>query len=283
MPLLPLVLPKQAHPVLKGQPALFDDTWYLFLQVAQLYASTGAGLVQYGGRAARLEAEIDGLTDGTLWVETDTDLVYQWQAPALAWVYLSGTYALTQAQLAAFAGTLGKHDTDLLVNVTDYAHILQWTGTGWNWGPGETGSGRLEAFAVAPTGHGWHLCDGSTGVSYLKSDGTTGTLTLPNTNGSAAYMNLGSAYNPAITAAAVPTSSTPTSSTPTFTGTPGTTGAASAGIQSSGATGNTLTQASHTHNITPAGTVSTPVISTPVISLPGDPVANFAALLYFRQ
>lgn len=98
-----------------------------------------------------------------------------------------------QADLSALADTLKAGDEGLLVEVTDYAHILRWTGSAWEWGPGETGGGYVQAFAVDPTGAGWQLCDGST-VDYLKSDGTTDSYTAPDLVSSAAdaaYLKLG--------------------------------------------------------------------------------------------
>jgi hypothetical protein len=263
----PLVLPPQPQPVLTGET--FARPWYLFLDAVQRYASSGAQLARYGLRAARIAANMAGLVDGTLWTETDTGLVYQWRTASkpLAWSYAAGVYARTQAQLAALAATLKASDSGLLVNVTDYAHVLQWTGAAWSWGPGEQGSGMLEAFAVAPTGSGWHVCDGSAGVKYLKSDGTTGTVTLPNTAGSAAYLLLGPAYSATITAAVVPTISTPAITVANATLT------TAANFAATGAA-TAVTQAVHGHTATS---------STPTATLPGDPVANFSSPLYFRQ
>jgi hypothetical protein len=178
-------------------------------------------------------------------------------------------FQCTQANLATIAAGLSAVDIGALAWVTDYDHLLQWTGTGWQWGPGESGSGMLVPFAVAPTGNGWHTCDGSS-QNYLKSNGTTGSVTLPNVAGGA-YLKAGSGYNSTITAA-VP----PIISQPTFTGTPNTTGT-TVGASSSGTTANTLTQ-SHSHTFTPTG-----IVSQPIATLPGDPIANFEVLLYFRK
>lgn len=297
--MLPLVLPPQSQGVL-GPAGLFDRTWYLFFTAVQLYASSVTGVVQYGERSDREAADIAGLTDGALWIETDTGLVYQWRAASLEWFYVAGiqvgafasrpatlgegdtgllfqtsdtfqlyqwsgaawslftqTYQRTQSQLSAFAGQLGTADAGLLVNVTDYSHVLQWTGSAWSWGPGEQGSGMLTAFAVAPTGNGWRLCDGSSGVKYLKADGTTDTLTLPDTNGTAAYMKLGSAYADAITAATVPTISSIVAT-------------ATAAVDVIPAGSTQVAAEAHTH-------------AAPTATLPADPIPHFEALLYFRQ
>jgi hypothetical protein len=208
-----------------------------------------------------------------------------------AWIrhlqYASPLVSKTQASLAAYALTLTADDANLLVEVTDYAHILRWTGSAWQWGPGETGGGFFSPFAIAP-GTGWHACDGSS-VAYLKSDGTTANVTVPNTAGSAAYLKPGAAYSATITAATVPTVTAPT-----FTGTPvtptGTVSAIAATatttvlVTSSGAV--QVAAQNHTHAaptftgaaLTPAGTNS-----VPTASLPGDPVASFPVVLYFRK
>lgn len=119
----------------------------------------------------------------------------------------------TQANLASLANFLTAYDVvvapnfnpatgnvtlgsgPFLVSVTDFNHVLQWTGTGWQWGPGEPGSGMLVLFEVDPTGVGWHLYDGTANVPYLKSDGTLGTVTLPDLTsvvGNAAFLDAGS-------------------------------------------------------------------------------------------
>jgi len=101
------------------------------------------------------------------------------------WVYttllslLGGTPRTTQAGLAAIAGTLGSQDTGLLINVTDFNHVLEWDGAQWTWGPGENGSGYAVLFGIPPTVNGWHMEDGTLAVPYLKGDGTTGTVDLP--------------------------------------------------------------------------------------------------------
>lgn len=176
-----------------------------------------------------------------------------------------------------------------LAYVTEYNHTLQWTGTSWEWGPGESGSGMLVPFAIAPTGAGWHACDGTIGVSYLKSDGTLGTVTLPDTVSTPAYVKLGASYTPTISAAVAPTIGAAT-----FTGTPATlTGSVGAIAQTATGGVNVLVASTtsvaveaHTHpapsltmnSYTPAGT-----ITAPTSTLPADPVANFEALLFFRQ
>ncbi len=210
-----------------------------------------------------------------LYFETDRYVIYGsvkvpgTTTPQYVWLYMAGESFATQATLPA---DLGLNDAEFLCTVDDYGHRLRWNTSGtphWEWAPGDPGSGMFADCGVAPTGPGWHICDGST-VPYLKSDGTLGSILLPDAVGVPTYTKSG-AYSATITAA-VP----PTIGTPVFTGTPGTTGT-TIGITGSGATGNTLTQ-THNHTFTPAGTVS-----APSGSLPGDPVPNFTAPKYFRQ
>lgn len=159
----------------------------------------------------------------------------------------------TQSNLATLAATLGASNAGLLVWVTDYNHVLEWTGAAYQWGPGENGSAFFQGFAAAPTGNGWHACDGSF-VNYLRSDGTLGGAVLPNTAGSAAYMKFGSAYNSTIQVA----------DAPLFAGDAATTTLVSQ---------YTITELVVAGPYTPSGN----------ISLPGDPIPNFTSILYFRK
>lgn len=98
----------------------------------------------------------------------------------------------TQANLGVLAGTLTPANTGQLVYVTDYNHMLRWDGTGFQWGPGENGSGYISAFLNDPSPTtGWQLCDGS-GTTKLNSDGTVTAVTTPN-YGIASYLKLGTA------------------------------------------------------------------------------------------
>ena len=91
---------------------------------------------------------------------------------------LRGTEQLVQADLATFAASLDQQDAGILAALTDFNHVLQWTGTGWRFAPGDSGSGYITTFLFAPLTTGWHLCDGTT-VTYLKADGATATVLLP--------------------------------------------------------------------------------------------------------
>lgn len=90
---------------------------------------------------------------------------------------------MDQANIAKFTTQLGRQDTGVLIWVPTFNHILRWTGVAWQFAPGDTGSGYVATFFFdPPNADGWALCDGSN-VTFLKSDGTTGTALLPNTPG----------------------------------------------------------------------------------------------------
>src|SRR6266567_430934 len=80
---------------------------------------------------------------------------------------LGSAQDVTQANLPS----LSASSVGALYYVTDYDHLLYWTGQAWVWAPGENGSGYIANFpqGVNP-GVGWHLCDGSQ-VEKLNADG----------------------------------------------------------------------------------------------------------------
>lgn len=244
---------------------------------------------------------------GTIFIITDWNVAYRIQvvSGSNAWVYWTGFRSSTQSGISAITGfnggALGTDDSGLLLDVTDYAHMLQWSGSAWGWGPGEGGSGYLQDFAVAPTGSGWHACDGSSGVEYLKSDGTTGTLTLPNTASTAAYRKNGATYASSITSAAAPAISGHTEQAEANISGSTAAGAANIGNDTDAgitflATGvgstaainphihvdsghthgsGSIADSGHQHNLTSA--------DAPISLSGGDPVAHYTAITYFRQ
>lgn len=139
---------------------------------------------------------------------SDAGVLYQYSTSATVWTYIGGMVARTQSQLATLAGLLGVADTGLLVDVTDYAHILKWTGSAWTYADPTDPAGRVEMFLVDPSPvTGWQLCDGTASVKYLKADGTTGTQTMPDlvsTTAKAAYAKLGSPVSGSPVAAVAP-------------------------------------------------------------------------------
>lgn len=226
---------------------------------------------------------------------------------SLAWIkwfqsVTTGIIAQAQAIVASaitdhaqnnLPSNLGPNDKGFLINVSDYAHILRWNGSGWAWGPGDPGSGYIAPFLSAPTQVGWKLCDGST-VQRLNSDGTLSSVVLPNFT-TATYLKLGTILsmgpNAASGLAAAISAGTPAgaNSVPTFAGTPGTTGNESADTANVAVTGaTTVAAAPHTHAFTPAGAVTAPVFTGNALAAhahgPGTlDLLNTQLLAYFRQ
>ena len=165
----------------------------------------------------------------------------------------------TQATLP----NLTTADAGALIHVTDYNHVLQWTGSGWEWGPGDAGGGFIQGFLTAPVSTGWKICDGST-ANMLNGDGTVTAVKLPDYT-TAAYLKLGKTLLAGPNAASGETDPTdvgaPTGvvTQPTFIGTPGVTGVESADLSNVTTIGGATAAAqNHTHTFTPQGTIPAP-------------------------
>lgn len=153
---------------------------------------------------------------------SDHGVLFRYSSTDFSWHYEIGKLSRTQSNLAALASLLTTVHTGLIVDVTDYAHDLRWNGAAYVYADPSDPAGRVEGFLVDPA-TGWHLLDGTT-VTYLKPDGTTGSVALPDltsAGANAAYLKMGS-----------PASATPNAAVaPTVTN-PANTGSATAAIQS---------------------------------------------------
>ncbi len=225
----------------------------------------GSGLVLEDTHANRLaNYPANSYPVGTLFWETDRTVYYlnTGTVGAQVWTYTAGEFSCTQATLPA---DLGTTDGGFLANVFDYGHLLIWSGAAWTWGPGDAGSGMLQLFEVDPAGAGWHLYDGST-VSYLKADGTLGSIVLPNLSGATptrCYLKT-SDTNAGPTSPTAPTFTGGALSGVTFSGTPAT---ITSSVSSASFTGNSATLTgtftgaalgTHAHD-SPVGSVSATV------------------------
>jgi hypothetical protein len=120
---------------------------------------------------------------GTTFYETDRTVTYS-VVPVNGvnvWRWTSGTYSV--ASLAVLPTGLGVNDTGLLAYDQALMHLYQWTGTVWQFGPGDPGANFIQAGnhdTLAPYGGVWQKCDGTAGVTVSKGDGTTVTLTARN-------------------------------------------------------------------------------------------------------
>jgi hypothetical protein len=99
--------------------------------------------------------------------------------------------------LAELPRTLKAADEGYRYEETDYGHIYRWTGTAWGYAPEDRRSGEV-AFFIEDPGDGWQICDGSS-VTRTNSDGTTGSVTVPDLIGS--YIKGGATYDGSVIAA----------------------------------------------------------------------------------
>jgi hypothetical protein len=144
---------------------------------------------------------------------------------------------------------LGANDAGFLWYVSDYAHLLRWTGTGWEF-VDEMG-GWVAWRVVAPDGNGWQLCDGSaTHYLHVSAGAVSEVAHTPLTLTGGYYPKFGAAYGGALNASTTPTAAGP-----------------SAVVNVLGSSVTSVATGAHTH----------------VITLPADPVANAVGLPYFRR
>ena len=123
-----------------------------------------------------------------------------------------------------------------LFYATDFNHMYRFTGSTWSYA--DEGRGHV-AWCIEAKGTGWRICDGTAGVTFSKSDGTTETKTVPNLNNNT-FPRFAAAYSgPNPTAAVAPTIS-------------GNTGSSATGLTTNQAsTGITIdAEAAHTHSVT---------------------------------
>lgn len=75
------------------------------------------------------------------------------------------------APVSGFDTPLSQGDAGALFAVSDYNHVIRWTGTIFEFAAGDPGNGFYALFAFPPalTG-GWQLCDGSA-TTYLVVGG----------------------------------------------------------------------------------------------------------------
>ncbi len=183
----------------------------------QWVAFAGVGAGSFENRWTGLNAYDVGLT----WIETSRNNAnglppyptYRWDGAN--WNFLNGEFYRTQANLTTLANSFAPanaangNDIGARVNVTDFAGQLQWANAnnnnGWNWGPDDCrmhGMGPILAEVDPSPTTGWAVYDGNN-YTYLKSDGTTGNVTLPNlvSANNVAFLqagNVNSNINPAV-------------------------------------------------------------------------------------
>lgn len=179
-----------------------------------------------------------------LFYASDMDYI-GWYSTGAAWVYVSGTRRVAQADIATFVAFLGTNDAGLTINVHDFTHMLRWTGSATEFAPGDPGSGQIAFFPITPEGGTWGVCDGST-YSYLLADGTTDDFVTPNYS-TAAYIKAGTSATIGPTAASG-TTAEESAHTHAVDPPDTTSGAPSATTEVEAGTGATVASSAHTHN-----------------------------------
>lgn len=230
-----------------------------------------------------------GQAVGTMFWEYDRTLLYV-VTDAFGpkqWRYVSGIYKTSQS---ALPNDFSSGDVGAQVEVTDYAHILEWTGAAFRFFGNDT-SGYIQMWPAAPDPlTGWQLCNG-TATHRLAKDGTLVSVTVPNYT-TPAYAKLG------ITASIGPNSpsgqtSDDSAGTPagsvaaTFTGdTNGTTVDLGPGVDVQAGTGTIVAAHTHVHDVVPSGSIAATFTGTPLGTHHHGPdtleLENTQLLAYYR-
>ncbi len=264
----------------------------------QWVAISGTGTGSFESRWAGLNSADAGLQ----WIETSRSNnnglppypLYRWDGNN--WNFQRGEFYRNQADLATLVNTFNSansnngNDVGAIVNVIDFAGQLQWTANNnWTWGPDDCrmhGMGPILAEIDPDPVTGWQLYAGNNNVTYLKKDGTTGNVNLPNlvSANNVAFLqagNVNSNVNPAVAPIFTGNAVSGSISAPTFTGN-------AQNFTSANFTANATGTAALTgpSSITPTGSVSAPVFTgnnaTGTISNNGTP-PNITRRPWFRR
>lgn len=161
-----------------GKDGLVSWQWLQFFNKLALLSGVPTFITNTHANRANISAV--NYASGSLYYESDRAVAYI--AVSGTWFYFAGVLPTLQASLPT---DLGTSDINFLAFVTDYAHQLIWTGTGWTWAPGEQGSDFVLPFVSGPNpATGWQACNGSLNISRLNFDGSLAFVTVPNTPGS---------------------------------------------------------------------------------------------------
>jgi hypothetical protein len=218
----PLPIPMPLQNVVVDERRLLTVPWVSFFQ---WILNVGTRTYTEGTHAERIDPSDKHspakYRPGTWFYETDRTVLYQVRivGDEPQWVYVAGTMRNT---LALIPVDLAAYDAGFLFYGTDYAHTWRWTGTVWEYAPGDRTSGEFAWFAADP-GTGWKLCNG-TSTTRSKTDATTAAFATPNLIG--CYPKGAAAYTGAVVSA------------------------------SGSISGTTGTESSHTHAVTTAAVAS---------------------------
>lgn len=154
------------------QHAPITETWTRFFQLC-----IASGLEYAADTNARRSLyEAGRFVDGSLFYVSDRDVYYI--ARAGVWKYFYGTM---RAALASIPAGLGADDTGFLFYSTNYVRTWRWTGSAWDYAPGERLHKEI-AWYPGTLPNGWALCDGSA-VTVSTAAGATASFTTPDLTG----------------------------------------------------------------------------------------------------
>jgi len=166
-------------------------------------------------------------------------------------------FVATRANVPAMSAS----DEGTVYWVSDFAHLIRWSGTAWAF---MDGGNRFFADHELAPGTGWALCDGST-VDALTLGATLSvtSVTLPNLSGLPSYKRSNATYSSTLVSAIAPgatataTATVGSESAHTHSVDPPDTGSSAAGGHShSVTTGTTASESAHTHAVDPPATTS---------------------------
>ena len=188
---LPIPLPLQNEVV--DERRLLTVPW---VSLFQWILNIGTRIYLEGTHADRIDDKNDPAQyrPGTWFYETDRTVLYQVRIVGSdpVWVYVAGT--MRGLAVTDKPTDLGTYDTGFLFYAADYAHTWRWTGSTWQYAPGDRASGEIAWFTVDP-GTGWALCNGTPTFRTLPN-ATTAAITPPNLI--TAYAKGAAAYSPTV-------------------------------------------------------------------------------------
>lgn len=213
------------------------------------------------GNHAATPTDLDPYTDlGFLYRDATRLVTYQGVNNASVGFYFRWLEGTEFMSLATCLGrTFRAEDNGYQVWISDFGHLIVWSGSAFGWGPGDEGSGQIVmAPGFAPQGGPWAFCDGSaanilkiiagvpTSVSVTTPDMRSDTFVRGGTYTGVADPTSSPTFSGAgLTFTGTPATLTGTNTAPAFTGAAGTPTGSFAGS----ALGN------HTHDA-PVGSVS---------------------------
>lgn len=180
MSVFSLVCPKQGVPIAEERPELFRKTWWLFFYNMAVRVLALPMIQDTHANRANYAADY---YSKFFYYETDRNVFYvsQQVSGVWTWVYSSGEMrgTLSPDQKPADLGTV---DAGFIFVATDYLHKHRWTGSAWEFAPGDPGSKFIVEGIATPLGGLWQLCDGSA-VNVDQANGTLTSVTTPDTTG----------------------------------------------------------------------------------------------------